>query len=70
MPPTPSPTDKRLRDTIARRMRMSRYERGAYNLVGGVATGFCAAVELSGAERDPLLELCRQRVRVTGFSES
>jgi hypothetical protein len=23
MPPTPSPTDERLRDTIARRMRMS-----------------------------------------------
>jgi ATP adenylyltransferase len=26
--------------------------------VGGVAEGFCAAVELSDAERDQLLELC------------
>ena len=78
---TPSPTDERLRDTIAKRMRMSHYERGTYNLVGGVAAGFCAAVELSDAVtwpkasvaeplRDPLLELWRQRVRVTGFSES
>jgi len=30
--------------------------------VGGVAEGFCAAVELSDAERDQLLELCRQRL--------
>ena len=28
----------------------------------GVAEGFCAAVELSYAERDQLLELCRQRL--------
>ena len=26
MPPTPSPTDERLRDTVARRMRMSHVE--------------------------------------------
>jgi hypothetical protein len=49
---------------------ITRYDRGAYDLVGGVAEGFCAAVELSDAERDELLELCRQRVRETGFSES
>ena len=30
--------------------------------MGGVAEGFCAAVELSDAERDQLLELCRQRL--------
>ena len=124
--PQPPPTYERLRDFIARRMRMShidqplmlmellgrrspapaqdvarrilgedvtqivyytervkrmvgkvltgngitRYERGTYDLVGGVAEGFCAAVELSDAEREQLLQLCRQRVRDTGFSES
>jgi hypothetical protein len=41
---------------------ITRYERGADDLVGGVAEGFCAAVELSDAERDQLLELCRQRL--------
>jgi hypothetical protein len=41
---------------------ITRYERGTYNLVGGVAEGFCAAVELSDAERDQLLQLCRQRL--------
>ena len=41
---------------------ITRYERGTYDLVGGE--------ELSEAERDQLLELCRQRVRETGFSES
>jgi ATP adenylyltransferase len=41
---------------------ITRYERGAYDLVGGVAEGFCAAVELSDYERDQLLELCRQRL--------
>ena len=41
---------------------ISRYERCTYDLVGGVAEGFCAAVELSDAERDQLLELCRQRL--------
>jgi hypothetical protein len=30
--------------------------------VGGVAEGFCVAVELSDAERDQLLHLCRQRL--------
>jgi hypothetical protein len=30
--------------------------------VGGVAEGFCKAVELSDTERDQLLELCRQRL--------
>jgi hypothetical protein len=41
---------------------ITRYERGTYSLVGGVAEGFCVAVELSVAERDQLLELCRQRL--------
>ena len=49
---------------------ITRYERGTYDLVGGVAEGFCVAVELSDAEREELLQLCRQRVRETGFSES
>jgi hypothetical protein len=39
---------------------ITRYERGTYGLVGGVAEGFCAAVELCDAERDELLQLCRQ----------
>jgi hypothetical protein len=30
--------------------------------VGGVAEGFCAAVGLSDAEREELLQLCRQRL--------
>ena len=30
--------------------------------MGGVAEGFCAAVELSDAEREELLQLCRQRL--------
>jgi hypothetical protein len=30
--------------------------------VGGVAEGFCAAVELSDAEGDQLLVVCRQRL--------
>ena len=30
--------------------------------MGGVAAGFCAAIELSDAERDELLQLCRQRL--------
>jgi hypothetical protein len=38
------------------------YDQGAYDLVGGVAEGFCAAVELSDNERDELLQLCRQRL--------
>jgi hypothetical protein len=41
---------------------ITRYEQGAYSLRGAVAEGFCAAVELSDAERDQLLELCRQRL--------
>ena len=41
---------------------ITRYERGTDDLVGGVAEGFCAAVELSDAERDQLLQLCRQRL--------
>jgi hypothetical protein len=41
---------------------LTRYERGAYGLVGGVAEGFCAAVELSDAKREELLQLCRQRL--------
>ena len=30
--------------------------------MGGVAEGFCAAVELSDSEREQLLQLCRQRL--------
>jgi ATP adenylyltransferase len=30
--------------------------------VAQVAEGFCAAVELSDAEREELLQLCRQRL--------
>ena len=41
---------------------ITRYERGTYDLVGGVAAGFCAALELSDAEREELLQLCRQRL--------
>ena len=33
---------------------ITRYDQSAYDLVGGVAAGFCAAVELSDAERDEL----------------
>jgi hypothetical protein len=31
---------------------ITRYERGTFDLVGGVAEGFCAALELSDGERD------------------
>jgi hypothetical protein len=41
---------------------ITRYERGTYDLVGGVAEGFCVAIELSDSERDELLQLCRQRL--------
>jgi ATP adenylyltransferase len=41
---------------------ITRYDQGAYDLVGGVAEGFCAEVELSDAEREELLQLCRQRL--------
>ncbi len=41
---------------------ITRYDQGAYDFVGGVAEGFCAAVELSDAEREELLQLCRQRL--------
>ena len=41
---------------------ITRYDQGAYGLVGGVAEGFCAAVELSDAERDQLLHLRSQRL--------
>ena len=41
---------------------ITRYDQGAYGFVGGVAEGFCAAVELSDAERDQVLKLCRQRL--------
>ena len=65
-PPVPS-------QDVARRIRrawwarftfngITRYDQGAYGLVGGVAEGFCAAVELSDAEREELLQLCRQRL--------
>ena len=40
---------------------ITRYDKGAYGLVGGVAEG-CDAVELSDSERDELLQLCRQRL--------
>jgi hypothetical protein len=35
---------------VARRMGITRCERGTYALVGGVAQGFCAALELLSAE--------------------
>ena len=41
---------------------ITRYDQGAYALVGGVAEGFCAAVELSDGEREELLHLCSQRL--------
>ncbi len=41
---------------------ITRCERGTYALVGGVAEGFCATVELRDAEREELLQLCRQRL--------
>ena len=41
---------------------ITRDDQGAYGLVGGIAEGFCAAVELSDAEREELLQLCRQRL--------
>jgi hypothetical protein len=41
---------------------ITRYDQDAYDLVGGVAAGFCAAVELSDAEREEFLQLCRQRL--------
>jgi hypothetical protein len=41
---------------------ITRYDQGANDLVGGVAEGFCAAVELSDAEREELLQLCHQRL--------
>ena len=41
---------------------ITRCEQGTDALVGGVAEGFCAAVELSDAARDQRLELCRQRL--------
>ena len=41
---------------------ITRYDQGAYGLVGGVAEGLCAAVKLRDAERDELLQLCRQRL--------
>ena len=34
----------------------------SYDPVGGVAEGFCVAIELSDAERDQLLQLSRQRL--------
>ena len=39
---------------------ITRYDQGTYGLVDGVAEGFCAAVRLCDAERDELLQLCRQ----------
>jgi ATP adenylyltransferase len=52
---------------------ITAYGNGAYSLIGGVAEGFCAAVELSDAGtwpkasvaeplRDGLQQLCRQRL--------
>ncbi|MCP9931635.1 hypothetical protein KBY82_12680 [Cyanobium sp. AMD-g] len=39
---------------------ITRCEKGTYALVGGVAEGFCVAVELSDAERNQLLALNRK----------
>ena len=41
---------------------ITRYDQGAYGLVGGE--------ELSDTEREELMQLCRQQVRETGFSET
>ena len=41
---------------------VTSYANDHYRLLGGVAEGFCVAVELSVAERDELLQLCRQRL--------
>ena len=63
MPPTPSPTDERLRDTIARRMRMSHVDQPLMlmecswdadrpgNSQPGPRTGRCPADP--GRRRDP-----------------
>jgi hypothetical protein len=50
-PPVPTCPPAPAQD-VARR---NRYDQGAYGLVGGVAEGFCAALELSDAEREELL---------------
>jgi len=41
---------------------ITRYDPGAYGLVGAVAAGFCAGVELGDAEREELLQLGRLRL--------
>ena len=38
---------------------ITHYEQGAYGLGGAVAEGLCVAVELSDAEREEPLQLCR-----------
>jgi hypothetical protein len=53
---------KRMVGKVVNGNSITRYDQGAYDLVGGVAEGFCAAVELSDAEREELLQLCRQRL--------
>jgi hypothetical protein len=76
MPPTPSPTYERLRDYIAKRMRVSHaYQplmlmellgRGspapAQDVARRILGEDVTQEELSDAERDQLLELCRQRL--------
>ncbi|MCS5694456.1 hypothetical protein NZK33_21135 [Cyanobium sp. FGCU-6] len=66
MPPPPSATYQRLRESIVKRMvgkvltfnGITRCEKGSYALVGGE--------ELSDAERDQLLALCRHRTPISG----
>lgn len=41
---------------------ITRHGAGVYSRIGGVAEGFCEAVELNDSERDELLELYRQRL--------
>jgi len=76
MPPTSSPTYERLRHYIAKRMRMShvyqplmhmellgrRSLAPAQDVARWILGEDVTQEELSDAERDQLLELCRQRL--------
>jgi len=76
---TPAPAQD-----VARRIRrawwarftfngITRCERGTYDLVGGEElsdAGTWPKASVAEPLREELLQLCRQRVRETGFSES
>ena len=52
---------------------ITRCERGTYDLVGGEElsdAGTWPKASVAEPLREELLQLCRQRVRETGFSES